>query len=419
MSEVRIALSLCLPILTIAASSWADPVAEPYRVYTAGPRTKVFSGPGSDHYATQELSAGTECEVYEELGDGWLAIRPPQGSYSLVLRAALGDTEGDVAQVARDNTPARVGSVLSDKYSSVHVRLEKGELVQVIDDGMAANSPWVTIAPPAGEFRWIRESDVVLSPTKFATATVNAELLDASHNEAPPGQWHEQQEGIGIPAEDSDVILAASHTQTDDESEQAPTNPADVTPAQQPTRDTSFASKLNQLEIQLSRRVAGPVNLWVFDDLEQTAAQLLSVANTPAEEQAVRNMASRMGRFAALGKRYRATETPAAPTTSADPTMASIAASNGDNAGDPALAQFDAVGVLRPVVSTRGNAPPYALVDDAGNVVTFITPSPTLNLQQHLGQRVGVSGTRGFLPEYRSRNIQTARVAPLAAPTLR
>ncbi len=140
----------------------------------------------------------------------------------------------------------------------------------------------------------------------------------------------------------------------------------------------------------------------------------MSSARTPDEEQLVQALARRLTRFASIGERYRTSR------TKADHSIDSIASrANTAVTPDPALAQYDAVGVLRPVVSKQGNAPPYALVDDAGNIVTFITPSPLLNLQQHLGRRVGVSGTRGFLPEYRSRNIQTARVAPLDAAVLR
>src|SRR5690606_37516389 len=39
----------------------------------------------------------------------------------------------------------------------------------------------------------------------------------------------------------------------------------------------SFATQLNNLEIQLSRRVAGPPNLLVFEDLEQEGARLASI----------------------------------------------------------------------------------------------------------------------------------------------
>jgi hypothetical protein len=418
MSELRQVLSLCIALPLLCGGVSAEPAAEPYPVFIAAGGASVYSGPGDDYYATQQLPAGTECEVYEELRDGWLAIRPPAGSFSLVLRSALGPMEGDVSQVVRGGTPARVGSVLVDKYSSVHVRLDEGEVVHVIDDGQRENTQWATIAPPAGEFRWVRERDVALSPPEPTTDIVAADVRIVEESapaaaDDPESQWRKQADDALANVDAEPEIQIVSHD-APEPNKPAATAPTEPTSTPGPSVSGSFAAELDQLEIELSRRVAGPVNLWVFDDLEQRAAQLLSGARTPAAEKLVDDLASRLNRFGAIGTRYRTAE------TKADPTLESIAPSTSPAISpDPALAQYDAVGVLRPVVSKHGNAPPYALVDDTGNVVTFVTPSPSLNLQQHLGQRVGVSGTRGFLPEFRSRNIQTARVAPVDSPVLR
>lgn len=403
-------LPFVLSAILLSPPSCAKPVAEPYQVYIAAGGAPVFSGPGDDYYATQRLPANTECEVYEELRDGWLAIRPPAGSYSLVLRSALGSAEEDVAIVQRDGTPSRVGSVLVDKYSSVHVRLEKDEIVQLIDDGTQDNSQWATIAPPTGEFRFIRETDVVLTRQEKPAEVVDNDRADTTPTLEPISEWCEHATEVDGQSDREPLVRVVAH----DDAEPSKTTPPATNSSPAATNVTAFAGKLDQLEIQLSRRVAGPVNLWVFDDLEQRAAQLLSEATTPAEQNQVEDLAHRLSRFGSIASRYRT------PPAKSDPTAASIATTtNNATQLDPALSQYDAVGVLRPVVSKQGNAPPYALVDESGNVVTFITPSPTLNLQQHLGQRVGVSGTRGFLPAYRSRNIQTGRVAPLDSPVRR
>lgn len=402
MCELR-SVPYLIAVLSSAALAAAEPLADSYSVYVATRGARVYSGPGSDYYATQELSAGTECQVYEELNDGWLAIRPPAGSYSLVLRSALDTSDGKVAKVARGGTPSRIGSVLVDKFGSVHVRLDEGELVQLTEDGSRDGSQWATIAPPAGEFRWIRADDVVRSSQAVnVSATVEIEP-----NSATPDEWRERPTDESV-QQDDQPIRAASHN-----AEEEP-QPTDAPTTLSLQTSSSFEAQLHELEIQLSRRVAGPVNLWIFDDLQRRAAQLVSSATTSAEQQLVENVANRLSRFESIGKRYRSVQ------SNSDPTTNSIAAeTNSSIAGDSALEHYDAVGILRPVVSQRGNAPPYALVDDAGQIVTFITPSPSLNLQHHLGQRVGVSGTRGFLPEFRSRNIQTARVAPVGGYAIR
>ncbi len=54
-------------------------------------------------------------------------------------------------------------------------------------------------------------------------------------------------------------------------------------------------------------------------------------------------------------------------------------------------------GYLVQVYSARPNSPPYALTDDAGNTIAYVTPQPGLNLRNHLNSHVRVSGQRGFL----------------------
>jgi len=167
------------------------------------------------------------------------------------------------------------------------------------------------------------------------------------------------------------------------------------------------------LEIELSRRIAGPANLWLFEDLEKETERLAGLATQPEHATRLRELSSRMVRFADIANRHRAALAPAVARHSAAAPQGLPAVSA--NSVPAATAQgYDAVGVLRPVVSRRAGAPPYALVDDKGEVITFVTPGPSVNLQAYLGQRVAVSGTRAYLPAYRRRNIQTARVQPVA-----
>jgi hypothetical protein len=87
--------------------------------------------------------------------------------------------------------------------------------------------------------------------------------------------------------------------------------------------------------------------------------------------------------------------------------------------GDTPLQPFDASGILRPVIARRSVAPDYALVDDLGQVLSFVTPGPNVNLQPYLGRRVGIYGLRGFLPQYQRSHLTAGRVTPLDGQVLR
>jgi hypothetical protein len=153
---------------------------------------------------------------------------------------------------------------------------------------------------------------------------------------------------------------------------------------------------------------AAPTNLWNTDRLERDTAQLMARAKTQAERDAVRVTQDKIKRFAEIGRRAN----PASSNIAQSGQPQTTPQSNGV-ATTVAGVQYDAVGILRPVVSRRPGAPQFALVDERGQVISFVTSTPDLNLQPYLGHRVGVVGNRGYIPEFQRSNVTAARVTPL------
>jgi hypothetical protein len=153
-------------------------------------------------------------------------------------------------------------------------------------------------------------------------------------------------------------------------------------------------------------------------ELKGDAEQLLTQAESGDERDAVQASLAKIDRFATIQRRYAQSNGSATPSIQELATTP-IGASNGSQTIEAVGAQtdetgrFDAVGILRPVVSRRPGAPQFALVDDRGQVVSFVTPSPDVNLQPYLGRRVGVVGMRGFMPEFRRNHVVAGRVSPL------
>jgi hypothetical protein len=177
--------------------------------------------------------------------------------------------------------------------------------------------------------------------------------------------------------------------------------------------------------------VAEPMASWSIESLERTAEQLLSRADTVADREAVKATLAKIDRFAALQRRSAGMNGPlvanspfvsiAAPAANAAATgqqviQGQVVTPMADGATP---SPYDAVGVLRPVVSSRPGAPQFALVDDQGQVVTFVTASPDVNLQPYLGRRIGVAGSRGYIPEFRRPHVTAGRVTPLNERMLR
>ena len=75
--------------------------------------------------------------------------------------------------------------------------------------------------------------------------------------------------------------------------------------------------------------------------------------------------------------------------------------------------RFDGSGWLMPVHSSNQAAPPYALLNDEGFVLQYVTPAPGLNLRRYLKKEVGVIGQQSYLPALHTSHLTAHRVVML------
>ncbi|HVT29694.1 MAG TPA: SH3 domain-containing protein [Lacipirellulaceae bacterium] len=391
-------------ICALLAFAHAEPVAAdslPYqaRVVTAG--APVLSGPGQKFYPTDSLAQGDTVDVYREKPGGWLAIRPPVNSFSWIAERDLILKDGGLAEIVKDGVASRIGSRINNRHNAVQVRLKKGEAVEVVGEDTINGEKWYKIAPPAGEFRWIQASLVEKIgpiPNDRTNVPPNAETAvsvgrQAESNTANPGP--------------SAVTRIENPDNGQPTAVPQPPAPSHQSPAPNP-ESADLSHDLTAIELRLSRMAAAPPSLWNTERLERDAAQLMARAKTPAERDAVRVTQDKINQFAAIGRQYN--QTPSLVAQAGQPPITPLPGTVATAAnGRP----YDAVGILRPVVSRRPGAPQFALVDDRGQVVSFVTPTPDLNLQPYLGHRIGIVGNRGYIPEFQRATVTAARVTPL------
>ena len=152
----------------IAAQTTSQGISFPYQALVLHDRASVHSGPGQVHYETEDLKQGDAVEVYRHDPGGWCAIRPLAGSFSLVPESTLKIVDKGVGEINADGTQAWVGTKLGPVEKPLwQVKLKKGEMVEVIGQVSWPNPEghstlWYQISPPAGEFRWIKMSDLQL-----------------------------------------------------------------------------------------------------------------------------------------------------------------------------------------------------------------------------------------------------------------
>jgi uncharacterized protein YgiM (DUF1202 family) len=444
--DIRTSSLAVAALLLCSATSALAEVTNPYEARIVVASAPVRSGPGERFYSTETLAEGETVEVYREHADGWLAIRPSKSSFSWVFGRHLRMREDGFGIIEKDEVASRIGSQFDGQRNAVQVKLRRGEVVEVLDKDSSGGETWYKIAPPAGEFRWIyaphakRVRSLAISESErdgqpIVVATSANEESDAADNKTidasgdtttatpdatPDETW--RAASADRPSASDDMIpppLSSSESAPPTTTLQQTTEPANG-PAPGPADLVSNVSgalgrRLTEIELRLSRMVAAPTTQWNTERLERDAEALLAQAQSPAERDAVKATLAKMDQFKAIGQRYQ--QMTANGTIPGTPSITPISQSlDGPTEGD---GRYDAVGVLRPVVSKRPGAPRFALVDERGQVISFVTPTPDMNLQPYLGHRVGVVGNRGFIPEFHRAHVTAGRVTPLGERLVR
>lgn len=379
----------------------------------------VRSGPGENYYLTDTLAEGQAVEVYQQRPDGWCAIRPPATSFSWVFSRNVKPVGDGLGRINKDGAPSRIGSTLSSHRDVTQVELHEGEIVRVIDEETHDGQTWFKIAPPAGEFRWIHASQL----QREGGSNQEASAADAAWR--PMARSNQQLLDAKDEPGDADVHLASNSAEESLTS--GATKPAASGEAEASSKaclPEEYARRIGDLELRLSRMVAEPTATWDAAQLKSEAERLLSQGNSTEERDAAQALLAKIDQFASIQTRYAQTGGSLAQTAQNVPitpvgTPNGATASAAGNGLSGEAGRFDAVGILRPVVSRRQGAPQFALVDERGQVVSFVTPSPDLNLQPYLGRRVGIVGMRGFMPEYRRNHVVAGRVSPLEGNLVR
>lgn len=220
----------------------------------------------------------------------------------------------------------------------------------------------------------------------------------------------------------------------------------------------SFYDQYNALNVMLSRAVLEDVNKWRLDKLLEQTSLLRDQAQTPDETAITQALLEKIEEFQSLQQRSRELNAPqaqvrsvgaqekAAPesllpellaaeaiqledpdtddavptgpempqrtssTKSSKNTMvgSSLSRSNEIN-NDP----FDATGVLIAVQSRRKDLPRYALTNEKGQIIKFVTSKDGASLAHLVNQHVGVLGQLGYLRKFNQAHVVADRVVKL------
>jgi hypothetical protein len=494
--RLNAALALMLVAL-VSPASWADEF--PFDGYIAAGQAEVASGPGRRFYTTARLPRGSKVEVYREDDAGWLAIRPPEGSFSWVPAEHVELLEDDMGKIASAAESWIGTSIEQVKQHKSQVSLKQGELVQIIDRKKIATKEgeeaWLKIAPPAGEFRFVHSRDVSREPIEADEPAANEEVPAEDPDALTPALSHGEREATeeprpfrpstsAIALRDIDEVrsrLAAMREDLADlagkgiasNSNSHHTNPVQQAQFQsttagdrslspdgfvprkrrateqlgpvpapnlrqartespaftQPRRDsvprvanlspdssrtsvslaaqpivssTNTTDPLEQLEVELSLMVAQDKSTWNLASIRSRVEQLVERSATPVDRGQARLLLDKIKQFE-----------DAFAVSDQGPLGAASATAADSPAGSPFAPRYDAKGWLKPVVSRNKPAAPYAIVDQDGKPLCFVTPSPGLNIARYANKEVGLFGKRGYIEALKTPHVVAERVIDL------
>lgn len=221
-----------------------------------------------------------------------------------------------------------------------------------------------------------------------------------------PGQFQLNPPGAIMPASaistNPNAIVTASLQQP-----VAQPKPAVVVPAariaqiQAETRNAD----VDRLSLILSRLMASQATAAEVEPLAQAAANLANTSLDSVIAGRARLLAERIEQYRRVASRRDG----AAVISMANPSVVPTSASSyGPAESNNGLAYS---GFLVQVYSTRSNSPPFALTDNTGKTIAYVSPTPGVNLRPHLNSKITVSGQQGYLTGLNTPHIVAVQAA--------
>ncbi len=390
--------------------------------------SRIGSRLGSQKNAVQvRLRKGEVVEIVGEAvieGKKWYRISPPSGEFRWIHARHVEHAPATDSVASAEPVEARNPPVVT-----VPVGEPAGTQKADRDDESKPASDSESVTPEA-DSQPERDPEWRAAPIQSAD---QSSATDASPQSIVAGQSPSESSTTGptVAADASAQRLATAVAPPAAKSEQpasSSTQEVSITPI--PGDD--LARQLTDIELRLSRLVAEPPVTWQIEPLRREVEQLIAQTTSETDLSRLKSTIAKLDRFAAIAQKYQQSRPIGRLPTSAgsgDPRTMSSSGTPSTNtqhrsaeliAGPtPDTSRYDAVGTLRPVVSKRPGAPQFALVDERGQVISFVTPSPDVNLQPYVGHRIGVTGSRGFIPEFQRSHVTAGRVAPLGGRLVR
>lgn len=479
---MRLSSTISAFLLTVSAASFVlfpEPVSAldfPFDAIVNTEETLVWSGTSGEDkdYATMKLRRGDKVRVLHQEFGGWYKIAPPDGSFSWIRDDLIDRTAQQ--GVVKDDTMAIIGSEIGSPKFEVRNLLRAGEVVEILTQAEQLEQgpqriPMLRIKPPRGEFRFIRQRDVVPADKFVAGREASSTAVLPGENEINPfaeSRPDPFKPGVGAPERNSETprpqpVVAGSSlpgelpggasfdlARTGPQKETVGALPGSaaegismkrfgfeapsvadptvtqMTDAEKQQVDAAWA-RLKSLDQEFQEMRRKPVAEWEIDRLQRGYRALEKTPDSFVRRQVERRLAG-LKRYEVIYREIAEVQDLLRRTEEKDEALRQSYLSRGRTvaatpptrttvrpapSGPPQVQtpsppgatpvvrqparkpRFDGAGIIQRATTPRGGAR-HVLLGLDGRILSYLQASPGINLDQFVGQAMGLNGPRQF-----------------------
>lgn len=365
-------------------------------------KVRVRSGPTEAHYATDILKPDTPVTVVRDELGGWLAIEPPEGSFSWICAGdgdkvyvrEINSTEGELVA---NNVQVRIGTIQDERLRECsQISLKRGDRIHILNKKTSGQGPltkiWYKILPPPGEVRYV--SGQYVQPISGRRAT------QRSASAGPTPKPRETSTEGGVPPSSQKRAETKPDAELDDAMPSRSTkdnSPGGVLDRANAAYKEMMKQKIADRDVDRVLALYEQAAEWAKTDTDRA---LIAQRIEELEEQQ-----ERKATFAEFDRLYRKSK-------ERDKALLEIPRKKED-APEPAPPRYDASGILRRSTAIIDGKPAYVLVSPQGGIRYYVTPSPGVDLKKHLDQVVAVRGPASYRTEVRAHHITIRDITTL------
>jgi hypothetical protein len=453
-----------LPVLLLAAvPAWGQAPGFPYEATVQADKVSVRSGPGQRYYATGRLNVGDHVTVQRHDPGGWYMIAPPPGSFSWIdaaLVAKSGPDQGVVqapplgsGQQAR--AIVRIGSELSDDHGVYSRELSNGETVRILgqQELQTERGPVLMykIAPPSAEYRWVK-GDYIVPVSEAVRAQQDRDPFTVPTSQrrppaGPPPGPAIQSDPFGGAGGASGGVLERELIRAEQSGAARRSGPVGEV-------SDALRTRLNDVDDCYADMMAGNPQTWRLDEIAreyralqadaggsldyeietrlaalETRQRMLAdyqdfVRLTTETSQRDAQLLSMQGGVPVpfptsapgavqLGQPEPVSDSPqeAAPrltTIEPIPDQPMPSTSNG-----PVTPKLSGAGIIQRVQQPFPGFPKHVLLHPDGHILAYLESVSGINLDQYLGQPMGLIGERAYDPQLRGDRLVVRQLMPV------